>query len=68
MVLYTPLAMEDIFAVRPEDNPAMEIVVNGRLCLVRRGSDGTPRLERLLSTDPNDYLRMDFQPQTIIRF
>lgn len=69
MVLYTPLALEDIF---PQDlnNPGalVEMTVNGRLCLVRRDADGIPRLERLLSTDPNDYLIPDLAPGTALQF
>ncbi len=68
MVLYTPLAFEDVFPNPPDETPLMEMWVDGRLCLVRRGPDGMPRLERLLSTDPEDYWDPAYQPDTLIRF
>lgn len=66
MVLYTPVAFEDIFAISPDPLSLSERWVRGRLCLVRLGPDGMARLERLVSTDPNDYLDPDFQPNTVL--
>lgn len=66
VVLYTPMAFEDIFPSGEEENPVGERWVAGRLCLVRQSKDGSPRLERLLSTDPNDYLDPRFQPNSVI--
>jgi hypothetical protein len=63
MILYTPLSWEDIFPAEPVPAP-LAGYVNGRLCLVRVGPDGTPRIERLLSTDPQDYLDPALQPAT----
>ncbi len=67
MILYTPLAMDDIFPSRPEDKVITQRWIHGRLCLVWRDDDGTDRLERLLSTDPSDYLDPRFQPNSPIR-
>lgn len=68
MVLYTPVAFEDIFAPSPDTQPLSERWIRGRLCLVRLGKDGMPRLERLISTDPNDYLDPDFQPNAVLQW
>lgn len=62
MVLYTPMAFEDIFP-EPHIQPRVsERWIQGRLCLVRYDEDGTSRLERLISTDPRDYWDPEFQP------
>lgn len=63
-ILYTPLAPEDIW---PTDPPVslescQTRMVSGRLCLIRVDTRGVPRLERLLSTDPQDYLDTRWQP------
>ncbi len=65
-MLYTPLAMEDIFPRDPHDQGLFEWWLDGRLCLVRRDADGTARLERLLSTEPLDYLDERFQPNRLV--
>ncbi len=65
-MLYTPLSMDDIFPRDPEDHGLMEWWVEGRLCLVRRDKEGAPRLERLLSTNPEDYLDERFQPHRLL--
>ncbi|MDA8204955.1 MAG: YlzJ-like family protein [Thermaerobacter sp.] len=62
MVLYTPMAFEDIFPQTQEAERIFPGWLEGRLCLIRRAADGSERLERLLSTDPNDYLDPRFQP------
>ena len=64
MILYTPLAMEDIFVPNMEDRPLTPRWIDGRLCLIRRDADGVERVERLLSTDPNDYWDPRFQPNS----
>lgn len=63
MVLYTPIAEEDIFSDSKQQDMTMRALwVEGRLCLVRRDGFGIMRMERLLSTDPADYLEPCFQP------
>ncbi|AEJ39860.1 hypothetical protein TPY_1679 [Sulfobacillus acidophilus TPY] len=66
MILYTPLAWDDIFPAPEDAAPVWERIIDGRLCLVRQSPDGTPRLERLLSTDPADYLNPAFQPNRLL--
>lgn len=64
MVLYTPLAWEDIFPDNSASDQISECWIEGRLCLLRHGADGSVRLERLLSTNPQDYLDPRFQPHS----
>lgn len=66
MVLYTPVPLEDIFPADPAENSDFERYIDGRLCLVRRAGDGSLRLERLLSTNPDDYLDPRFSPNRLI--
>jgi hypothetical protein len=61
-MLYTPLAVEDIFRDGDPPDRFDWQTVGGRLCLVRIGADGRRRLERLVSTDPQDYLDAAWQP------
>ncbi len=65
-MLYTPLAPEDIFPRSDKEVPLREWWIEGRLCLVRRDEDGFFRLERLLSSDPQDFLDSRFQPNRIV--
>lgn len=68
MILYTPLAPEDIFgwgASAQADRVDLEDV-EGRPCLVRTSADGRRYLERLLSTDPRDYLNPRFAPGRLV--
>lgn len=66
-MLYTTMPWEAIF---PNDcsSPASLTLarVYGRPCLVRKEVDGTTRIERLLSTDPADFLDDRFAPNTTL--
>lgn len=64
-MLYTSMPLEAIFPAETTV-PLQEVFINGRLCLVKRGPDGSPRLERLISTDPKDYLNPRFAPNTLL--
>lgn len=67
MVLYTPLALEQVLAApRTDEAPATLMQVDARTCLVRVGPDGIRRLERLLSTDPRDFLDPRWQPGQLV--
>lgn len=47
---------------------ALEDGLAGRcLCRFRRGADGSCVIERLISTDPADYLRRELAPGQAIR-
>ncbi len=67
MVLYTPLALEQVWAAVPADGRGDSLArVHQRTCLVRVGADGQRRLERLLSTDPRDFLDPRLQPGQLL--
>ncbi|NMP21855.1 YlzJ-like family protein [Sulfobacillus harzensis] len=67
-MLYTPLSYEEIFPAKDEVLEVFETEVRGRRVLCRRGADGLPRVERLLSTDPADYLDPDWMPGSVLQF
>lgn len=65
MVLYTIIPPEEIFSDDAE--PAqIEASMGGIRVLVTPLGDGTARLERLLSTDPDHFLVPELQPGTIV--
>jgi hypothetical protein len=65
-MLYTPLAFEDVFR-EPDTAPTCRWrTIAGRLLLVRTDPDGLDRVERLVSTDPADYLRTEWMPGQLV--
>ncbi|MCR4425290.1 MAG: YlzJ-like family protein [Firmicutes bacterium] len=66
-MLYTIIPVEEIWGPDPAlaDIPTLA-VVGGTQLLVTRLPDGTGRVERLLSTNPFDYLNVDFTPGAIL--
>lgn len=65
-MLYTIYPLESVFPQEFDEHPFVEMQVQGRLCLGRRDSEGIMRLERLLSTDPADFLDEGFSPRTVL--
>lgn len=66
MVLYTPLSLDDVWSENQTREVVFESVIEGRQVLLRRGPDGMARLERLWSTEPNDYLDPAWRPGTVL--
>lgn len=66
MILYTPLPMEAIFPVPDDPAPPRWMSIHGRLCLVEPDACGLPRIVRLGSTNPDDFLDPRFQPGTLL--
>lgn len=60
MILHTVLPLEDV--LQGEVPTYRETISGGRHLLVEELPDGTRRVARLLSTDPADYLRSEWQP------
>ena len=64
-MLYTTMPWEAIFPNRSDPDPtALAVILDGPPVLIHRGRDGRARIERLLSTDPADYLDERFLPET----
>ncbi len=64
MILYTPVPPETIFPAADAPVAQRWVTVEGRLCLVEPDPLGLPRIVRLGSTDPMDFLDARFQPGT----
>ncbi|HWI66166.1 MAG TPA: YlzJ-like family protein [Symbiobacteriaceae bacterium] len=66
-LLWTALPVEMVVqGLEPDAPAAMEMMVEGRLLQVLPGQNGTGTVQRLLSTDPMDYLDPRWQPGTSI--
>jgi len=64
MVLYTPLAIEDIY---PEEEVKYETIsYQGKTVLAKQREDNHLQLVQLISTDPDDYLHPSFAPGEIL--
>ncbi|GIO22021.1 YlzJ-like family protein [Oceanobacillus sp. J11TS1] len=65
MILYTPLAYQDIFP--DESNEEIQAIEwQGRTVFVSKNQDNKYQINQLISSDPNDYLNPDFLPGRII--
>ena len=66
-MLYTIYPLELVLE-EPEETaaPLFETALLGRQILAARGADGSLTLQRLLSTDPMDYLVPGLQPGTAV--
>lgn len=67
MILYTPVAHNDIFPTNPDAYDKIESVMyNGRTINAEKLQDGSYQIQQLLSTDPHDFLNAEFIPGKII--
>jgi len=65
MILYTPLAMEDVLRGMDEMTSERECVsYQGRMFYVDKMKNGDYQLAQLISTDPNDYMNQRYLPGT----
>lgn len=66
-ILWTAMPVEMVVqGLEPQGPAAMEMMVDGRLLQVLPGQNGQGTVQRLLSTDPQDYLDPRWQPGTVI--
>lgn len=75
-MLYTIMPLEDVFAMPSwgtgqsgsalEPTPSVPAVVGGVQVLVSPSYDGRNRVERVISTDPMDYLKPWLAPGTLV--
>lgn len=72
MILYTVIPMESIFDSETEtsvaENSSAEVEIEqGRAKLLAQPLPGGQyKITRLISTDPQDYLKLEWQPGTIM--
>lgn len=66
-ILWTAMPIELVTqGLVAEEAPCVEQHVDGRLLLIQPGPDGTGVLQRLISTDPQDYLDPRWQPGVVL--
>ncbi|MEQ6375384.1 YlzJ-like family protein [Bacillaceae bacterium S4-13-58] len=67
MIHYSPLPYEDIYPQSMESYDKIQMIqINGKLVLAERLEDGSYRIIRLLSTDPQHFLDGSVEPGTIM--
>ena len=68
-IIYTPLPIELVLeGIDKEGPPYQEMEVNGVKLLVEQQSMDKCRVVRLLSTNPADFLKNEYQPGTELKF
>jgi hypothetical protein len=66
-ILWTAMPVDLVIeGLEPAAPATVDLVVEGRLMQVLPGQNGTGTLQRLLSTDPQDYLDPRWQPGMVI--
>lgn len=66
-ILWTAMPVEMVIdGLQPQAPAAVDMVVEGRLLQVLPGQNGQGTVQRLLSTDPQDYLDPRWQPGMVI--
>ncbi len=70
MILYTPMQLELVVEGLEEmKEPAVRLVeIGGVPLIIEDTGPGKGRVARLLSTNPQDYLRTDLYPGAVIKF
>lgn len=69
MIIYSPVPAEMIWQNQLQaDYKLVDQVISGVPVQVMVCKDGTARVERILSTDPQDYLKTELQPGQLISF
>lgn len=68
-IIYTPLPIETVLdGIDKQDLKYQELEVGGAKLLVEQFGVDKCRVVRLISTNPADYLKNEFQPGTELRF
>lgn len=67
---YSIIPPEVIFEDWDEDgeSPYQEITLEGRQCIIEPLEHHQARLVQLISSNPEDFMRMEYQPGSIIDF
>lgn len=69
MILWTILPLEMVFAEANSQPPTFdEIEYAGRTVMVEKIGADNMKVVRVITTDPQDYLRPEFQPGTVLKY
>jgi hypothetical protein len=70
MILYTPMQLELVMeGLKEMKEPVTRLVdIGGVTLIIEDTGPGEGRVIRLLSTDPDDYLRPELYPGVVIKF
>ncbi|MDX9871374.1 MAG: YlzJ-like family protein [Clostridia bacterium] len=69
MIIYTPIPPEILWQDKKEtDYRLVEDAIDGIRMQIMLLPDQTARIERILSTDPQDFLRESCRPGTVIEY
>ncbi len=66
MILYTTVPLEAVFAGDDRSGNMVELDLGSRRLLVEALPTGQARVIKLLSTDPADFLRPEWQPGQLL--
>jgi hypothetical protein len=66
MILWTIVPLEEVFSSGGNVSAYEEISYNGVNVLVERAGTAQCRVVRLLTTNPQDFLRADLQPGALL--
>ncbi len=69
MILWTPMQLELVFdGLEGMNAPKYEhLIIQGVPMLVERTADGRKKIVKLLSTDPNHYLKENYFPGNYVK-
>lgn len=67
-MLYTVMPVEMVMGWDDEASDLVEVEVEGILMQVSPDGQGGGVIQRLISSDPQDYLRAEFQPGNRVSF
>ncbi|MFO7310925.1 MAG: YlzJ-like family protein [Bacillota bacterium] len=62
MILWTIVPIESVLDDEPSTPQVVDVAVGHMRLLLEPGADGRTRIQRVLSTDPADYLRPELTP------
>lgn len=66
-MLWTIVPIEKVFAdLQKVDQPLREVSRDGITMLVREGNQGMGTIERIISPNPQDYLKPQWQPGVVV--
>lgn len=68
MLYYSIVPGEMIFAEEEEEPELVELNVDGVTIVVRQIDSNQGEIVKLISSDPQNYMNLDYQPGNIVEF